>query len=226
MSRLIRHLKDLYVFDLDMTLVNTIFETGIHPSIVNTIQELGGIVPPIEVIRSWWYANPDDWDAFVREHFKLDADVFWPAFRHHDTPEFRLQFTQPFPGVIEALQHLQSDPRIKLAVITAAKQNIMDAEVALLKGVHFSECLSLNGHSRFRDKPHPDGLLHIMETLGIGPERTVYDGDSLSDAKFANNTEVDFIHFNERQAKLDLPAPPLAIYDQWGQFYDLEAQVA
>jgi len=48
----------------------------------------------------------------------------------------------------------------------------------------------------------------------------------LSDAKFANNTEVDFIHFNERQAKLDLPAPPLAIYDQWGQFYDLEAQVA
>ncbi len=102
----------------------------------------------MEVIRSWWYANHEDWDAFIRENFQLDADVFWPAFRHHDTPEFRLQFTEPFPGVIRSLQRLQSDPKIKLAVITAAKQNIMDAEVALLKGVNFAECLSLNGHSR------------------------------------------------------------------------------
>ncbi len=217
---LLRESKDLIICDLDMTLVETIFETGIHPSIVNTINELGGVVPDIEIIRSWWYANHDDWSLSIRENFELDAEVFWPAFRHHDTPEFRMQHTRPFPHVIGALQKMQAMRKL-LAIITFAKPNITAMEVALLK-VRFDKVLSLNGHSEIPDKPEPEGMYHVLDEFGIAKERAVYVGDSNSDGKFANNAEVDFIYFNERGDAMNPKVQVAATFSDWSAFPDLE----
>jgi len=96
-------------------------------------------------------------------------------------------------------------------------------EVALLK-IRFDEVLSLNDNSNFlgKNKPHPAGMQHVLEKLGITKERAVYVGDSNSDGKFANNAEVDFVYFNERGDSLKSDIQVAATFSDWSAFPDLE----
>jgi phosphoglycolate phosphatase len=42
-------------------------------------------------------------------------------------------------------------------------------------------------------KPHPEGLIKILDVLGASPEGSLYVGDSLVDAEAAQRARVDFV---------------------------------
>ena len=42
-------------------------------------------------------------------------------------------------------------------------------------------------------KPHPEGLLKILDAIGVAPEGSLYVGDSLVDAEAAQRAGVDFV---------------------------------
>ncbi len=42
-------------------------------------------------------------------------------------------------------------------------------------------------------KPHPEGLLKVLDAIGVAPESSLYVGDSLVDAEAAQRAGVDFV---------------------------------
>jgi HAD superfamily hydrolase (TIGR01509 family) len=48
-----------------------------------------------------------------------------------------------------------------------------------------------------RPKPHPDVIEHVLEQLGVQPERAVYVGDALTDLEAAQAAGVGFVAVGE-----------------------------
>jgi len=95
-----------------------------------------------------------------------------------------LRFTIPYPGIPELLTAVQA--RARLAVLTnkplAATRTILDG---LDLSRYFGDRV-VGGDGPFLRKPAPDGLVHLMETVGVNPPATLLVGDSVIDWRTAH----------------------------------------
>jgi len=96
--------------------------------------------------------------------------------------------TRPFPGVVELLRDLRG-----AGVRVAVNSNKPDAATRALCQAHFAEWidLALGERPDIPKKPAPDGARHIMDALGVAPERTLYVGDGDTDLLTAQNAGLD-----------------------------------
>lgn len=94
-------------------------------------------------------------------------------------------------GVPEILEELKSQG-YTLAVATT--KNIA-LTAPLLKKLGLSDYFEIvvGSSDQIRNKPHPDMLLHIMQKLGISPQKAVLIGDTAVDGATANNAGIVFI---------------------------------
>jgi len=208
---------DAFIFDLDMTLVETSFIDCIYLSILSTISDLGGIQPSIDVASRFWYGSLNR-DKCIRQRFGLDPATFWRVFRHYDTPEFRLAHTTVVPGVTNVLQTLRQK-RKKLGIITASVAHMAEPEIAMLD-FDFDACFSVSESPDFQPKPNPQSLHLMMQTLAVAPDRTLFTGDSCEDAHFSANAGVRFAHFDQGRG-VTLPYQPSGIFKAWDNFLHL-----
>lgn len=97
--------------------------------------------------------------------------------------------TAPFPGIPELLCKLR-DAGIKTAIISN-KPHPQTLEVlsSVLAGIPFD--LALGQREGIPLKPAPDALLETLHTLSIPPEDTLYIGDSPEDVRFGKAADVD-----------------------------------
>jgi FMN phosphatase YigB (HAD superfamily) len=211
---------DGFIFDLDMTLVETDFDTCILQSILATIRELKGVIPEADLVRRFWYGSIHR-DECIYRQFALDPDVFWKAFRHHDTPEFRLAHTTVVPGARETLLSLREQAK-KVAIITASVAHMAEPEIEMLDFA-FDEHFSVSESPDFEPKPDPQSLQLMIQTLAVQPGRTVYTGDSYEDCRFANNAGVRFVHF-DRGRGITMPYEPNATFNDWQQYLSLAVE--
>ncbi len=167
---------DAVVFDLDGTLADTF----------STVLRLFNRVMLDRTGRQWQleemlpYFGPPESVMFQRMfpaievHEPMIADYF--RFSHEDGHEIK-----PFDGISELVSELKSSG-VKLGVFSAA-----NAEAARVRVGHaglldfFDEVIG--GDSVTNSKPHPDGLLHLMERFGVDPAATVYVGDMVADVQ-------------------------------------------
>lgn len=165
---------DAVVFDLDGTLADTF----------STVLRLFNRVMLDRTGRQWRleemlpYFGPPETIMFQRMfpaaelHEPMIADYF--RFSREDGHEIK-----PFDGISELVSELKSSG-VKLGVFSAA-----NAEAARIRVGHaglldfFDEVIG--GDSVTNSKPHPDGLLHLMERFGVDPAATLYVGDMVAD---------------------------------------------
>jgi len=209
---------ELYVFDLDRTLVETESDY-IVACLTATIETLGGIVPQIDLIHSFW-VKPNR-DHFIRRSFGLDPDKFWPLFNQIDSPSGRVARTRPIAGASAVLRQLKQEKGKKLAVITGAMPEVAAAELALLD-VELDGFFALgdNGAAGIPSKPHPKSIFLLQQELGISGEKMLFTGDSFEDNVFCRNGNLDFVHY-QHDGECRLVHTPVAVFANWNHFMHL-----
>jgi phosphoglycolate phosphatase len=174
-------ITDLFVFDLDGTLVdscrdiaesaNIVLEScGCAPHSEDAIGTMVGDGAAMLVVRAFEAANcpmpPDAVDRFLRVYGQR-----------------LLLSTRPYEGIPELLHALGE--RGTLAVLT---NKPLSATRTILEGLglaaHFGDRV-MGGDGPLPRKPDPAGLLQLVSSAATTPERTLMVGDSVVDFRTA-----------------------------------------
>jgi len=165
----------LIVFDLDGTLVDSrrdlanatnalLVECGAAPLSEERIGRMVGDGAATLVARAFAAVSvgqpPDALDRFLRIY-----------------GDHLLDYTRPYPGIPEALDHLRA--RSRLAVLTnkplASTRRILDG---LALASYFPPDAVLGGDGPFPRKPDPTALRHLATQAGVPLHDTLLVGDS------------------------------------------------
>jgi phosphoglycolate phosphatase len=147
--------------------------------------------------------------AFVHMHTANESVsyIFQGSPYVEEAEEYRLQMDYtPFikdmiiePGLKELLSALR--PHFRLAVATNRSNTIGDVLERFGLTDFFDIVVSSLDVSN--PKPHPEAIFKILGFFGIGPEQSVYIGDSLVDYETAKSAGVLFISYKNRELEAD-----------------------
>ncbi|MFM2240749.1 MAG: hypothetical protein RJA69_2123 [Pseudomonadota bacterium] len=173
---------DAVILDLDGTLVDTLGD--FTEAVARAFTDLGlDAVPRERVERAVGKGS----EHLLRSLLGPDADALyeqaWARYQHH----YRVingQFADPYPGVVEGLQHFRA-AGLPLACVTNKPTAFAEA-LLRLKGLSDHFVLVLGGDAFERRKPDPLPLLKACEALGTTAARTLMVGDSSNDAQAAH----------------------------------------
>jgi phosphoglycolate phosphatase len=180
--------KNLLIFDLDGTLINSALDLALA---VNYMLETQGLDTFEEEIIHGWVGNGAltlvsralSGSRTVDE--RLDGDYVEKSLKIFlDYYEKNLcNATVPYPHVISTLQTLKE--KYTLAIVTNKPFSFVSP---ILKGLEMDGLfeLILGGDSLDEKKPHPMPLLHVCESLSVSVEASVMVGDSKNDILAAN----------------------------------------
>lgn len=166
---------ELLIFDLDGTLCDT--KDDIAASVNLTLREMR--LPEKSHAEIYTYVGSGV-RKLLRQAVGVESDeALEPAlkiFRRHYM-EHLLDTTRPYSGIPEVLEHFGGK---KKAVVTNKPQDYTDP---IIKGLdltaHFD--LVIGSYNGLPLKPGPEMILHVLERLGVGPDRCVMIGDGLQD---------------------------------------------
>lgn len=186
--------KELVLFDLDGTLVDTV------PDLTTAIDTMrAGLGLPLhgeDKVRLW---VGNGMDRLVRRALTDDPDgepdmalyargrtLFMDAYAERPCEKSRF-----YPGVEAMLDYLKASG-YKLGCITNKNSRFTDALLRIL-GIYDDFAIVLSGDTLARRKPDPLPLLYAGEKLGVSPERMLMVGDSLTDVRAARAAGVDVV---------------------------------
>jgi phosphoglycolate phosphatase len=179
----------LAIFDLDGTLLNTLYDLadstnfaltacGFPERTVGEVRQFvgNGIRKLIE------RAVLPETDAAVVEK---TLATFKAHYAEHCEDK-----TEPYDGIIPLLDKL-----IEKGIAVAVVSNKIDSAVSSLCKKYFSERISISVGDREgkRKKPAPDTIFEVLSTLKIAKEDAIYIGDSEVDIETAKNAGMDCI---------------------------------
>ncbi|TKJ17831.1 hypothetical protein CEE44_04900 [Candidatus Woesearchaeota archaeon B3_Woes] len=172
------------IFDLDGTLVHTKPEYR-YKIIGQTLKELGTSSSDHHIDRFWFETRRDE---IIKNHFKLDPELFWEIYRKNEIPELREKFTELYKD-IDFIRELKQKG-FKIGIVTGAPSHIAHVEINMLGKENFDEIIITNRENRVEYKPHPQGLLECLNKLKVKKEEAIYVGNSDEDVLTAKNAEV------------------------------------
>lgn len=175
------------IFDLDGTLLNTLEDLAFATN--QALEYYGLPTHDLEticsfvgegVVRLVWRAAPPESDSALKD--KL-LERFLEVYERE-----RVRRTVPYPGIVDLLETL----KLSGFALGVFSNKMHDATQAMcdhyFPGI-FDEVLGYNpGENPL--KPAPDGLIRMMDALGVGPADTTYIGDSIVDIQTACAAEV------------------------------------
>jgi len=175
---------DLLVFDWDGTIVDS--AGHIVASLQAACQDLGLAVPSNERARYIIGLGLTDAMAYLLPELPAaDYPMLAERYRYHFLAgDAGLTL---FDGVRPGIAGLHANGFL-LAVATGKSRRGLDRaleESGLRPYFHLSRCAD-EGFP----KPHPDMLLHLMNTLGVEPARTLMIGDTSHDLEMARGAGV------------------------------------
>ncbi len=177
----------LLIFDLDGTLIDS--QRDLANSVNAARDHLG--LGPIEDHLIYSYVG-NGAPVLIRralgpEAQQAEVDKALEFFLHY-YHEHKLDYTQLYPGVREALDRL-ADAGHRLAVLTNKPWRISEAIVdGLGLKRHFERVYG--GNSFAEKKPHPIGIDTLVSELNTPRARTIMVGDSSVDIRTARNAGV------------------------------------
>jgi len=181
-------MKQLVIFDLDGTLLNTIADLA-H-STNYALQQNGYPIHQTEKYN-FFVGNGINklFERALPEGEKTEENIlkirkaFLPYYDEHNT-----DYSSPYPGIPELLDKLQQK-RIKLAVASNKYQEATQKLIAFyFPHIEFVEVLGQR--EGVNVKPDPVIICDIVATTGIEKENILYVGDSGVDMQTAINANV------------------------------------
>jgi phosphoglycolate phosphatase len=179
-------MKKAYVFDLDGTLVNSIYDIGDSVNYLLTQRGLPvhsydeyltymgmGIGVTLSRAMPGYDDLPPEDQAALRKAYTVHNEAHC------------LDKTRPYPGMTEALVKLSENGAV-LGIYTN-KPEVLGRKIAaeLFKGIHFS--FVLGGVEGKTMKPNPERVLAELEKQGIDPSEAVFIGDGGPDIATGKN---------------------------------------
>lgn len=196
-----------FVFDLDGTLIDS--KLDLVNSVNAMLRQTSRPELPVDLVASYVGHGAPRLIASVLGPESSEADrrqgleLFLANYRDHC-----LDFTRPYPGVIEGLRSLAPLP---LSVLT---NKPIDLSLRILDGLGLSGFFrsSYGGDSFSTKKPDPAGVLQILRELGVPPAETAMVGDSDVDIQTARNASMKAVAVSYGFGKYDRIANPADIY--------------
>ena len=173
---------DAVILDLDGTLVDTLGD--FTEAVTRAFNDLGlEAVPRSRVGRAVGKGSEHLLRTLLAEQADALYERAWARYQHH-YHAINGQFADPYPGVVEGLQHLRA-AQLPLACVTN-KPTAFARDLLRLKGLADHFVVVVGGDAYERRKPDPLPLLKTCEALGTTPARTLMVGDSSNDAQAAH----------------------------------------
>ena len=178
----------LYLFDLDGTLLDS------DQMLVETFHYLYKKYKPKDFVvdekKIITFSGPPIRITLQQEFPELDQEELLKIWRRESIKNYPL-FTKLFPGALEILSTLV-EKNIKCAIVTNKHRAAAD-EAFKLFGIANLGIWSVSGDDIKEQKPSPEGIFKAMEHFGVKDKKDViYIGDSVYDARTAENAGVDF----------------------------------
>lgn len=206
-------MKQLVIFDLDGTLINSIGDLCV--SVNQALEKCGFATHPEDayrfmvgdgVMKLFERALPEE--ARTEENILRIRDLFIPFYEVHNADR-----SHPYEGIPELLDELQRRG-VKMAV---ASNKYHSATLKLIShffpNIHFE--LVLGNREGVPRKPNPQIVTEILEYTAVGKNDVLYVGDTNVDMQTAKSAEVDCLGVSWGfRPKVELAAHnPLAIID-------------
>lgn len=175
-------------FDFDYTLADA--TDSIVAGFRSALAEMGHPVPDREAIRGTiGYFLEDAYTMLSGDASAEGRARFNPLYQKTALP-IQLEGVPLFPGARELLEGLAAQG-VKLAIVSSRRK------VSILPTLERSGLLELfdpviGGGEVRSHKPDPEGILMVMERLGLQKGELLYCGDTVLDAGAAHNAGVDF----------------------------------
>ena len=205
--------KQLVIFDLDGTLLNTIADIAM--AVNHALSALGYPTHSEEVVKSFVgngvsklleRALPED--KRTEENVSLLRKHFTEYYDKHNA-----DFSSPYPGILSLLSQLQRN-EVMLAVASNKYQQATEKLVAhYFPGTDFIRVLGQRPGVPV--KPSPEIVHEIISAANVCKESVLYVGDSGVDMQTASNAGIDAIGVSwgfRPRTELEAYAP-LAIVD-------------
>lgn len=181
--------KELYIFDMDGT-------------ILNTIDDIAGAINYVLDIHGYPRRTVDEVKSFVGNGLKRALELSLPDGVAEDVlnqlftelvayyNEHSNIMTRPYEGIVEVIHKLREQGKIVAVVSNKRVEAVRD-----LCDIYFAGCfdMALGDQDGIARKPAPDMTNMVIEHYGILKDKCVYIGDSDVDLMTARNTEIDCI---------------------------------
>lgn len=177
---------DLYVFDLDGTLVDT--RSDIAQAVNHVLQLHGRPVAALATIISWVGDGLDDMMARAFKTSEEDfvaglVDEFRSYYKEHCT-----DFSSVYKGCPETLASLR-DRGAHLSILTNKPLDLSLEILTRLGILPYFDRIVGPSDAGLR-KPNPSNFLSLIRDIGTSNKRTLMVGDSRNDILVARNADV------------------------------------
>lgn len=176
------------IFDFDYTLGDS--TKGIALSINYALEQLKYDAGNIEDIKKTIGLSLKETYFALTSNDNLDeAEKFAKLFKEK-ADSVMVENTELYADVKEVLRKLR-ERGYKLAIVTTKFHYRIDQILRKFDGNGLIDII-VGAEDVKIEKPNPEGLLWTIENLGVSNEEVLYVGDSLVDAKTAQNAKVKF----------------------------------
>lgn len=191
MVQIPERMKRLVIFDLDGTLLDTVYDLAAATN--HALSALGFPIHPVDAYHNFVGRGINNlFRAALPDNEKTDENVarmrklFVPYYDDHNTDA-----SQPYPGIEALLLELQQRG-IAMAVASNKYQTATEKLIGhFFPDISFSTILGQR--EGFPMKPDPAIVTLIEERLGVTREEILYVGDSGVDMQTAANASVESV---------------------------------
>ena len=210
-----------YIFDFDGTLADSKFCSVIATQ--DAFKEFGLNVPSNEQIEHFMgipievsFKEMTDY-VFTDESFNYLLQIFRKHYKANENDTLAV-----FSNIPELLQELKSEGK-QLFVVSSKKSDVLLRNLQKLKiDIYFKDIIGSDKVTHY--KPHPEGILRIVELYDLNKEETLMIGDAIFDlqmAKSANVASCGVTWGSHKREKL-LEEEPTFLIDEVNQLLQLE----
>ena len=169
-----------FIFDLDGTLINSL--PVVRASLNTTLVKFSGRVYADKELSSLF--GPSEEGIFKKLFPDSWSEVL--KFYLNEYDRIHLQYTKPFPGVVEALTLLQT-MKIKLALVSGKGAGSMEISLKHSGLKYFFEII-ITGSEHGASKP--ENIKQVLELWKFSPDEVAYVGDIAYDVAAAKEVGV------------------------------------